>query len=228
MSPQLGSAQLGLPFALREQSTFDRFVPGTNRELMHQLRQRPTSFQCVWLFGEPGVGKTHLLQALCHEQAASAYVPAGRIAASALALSGYGEFDTVSVDDLEHWLGGRESELALLELHNQLASRNARLVVTARLSPVEIDFALADLASRLRAAACYRVAPLDDDDRAALLAEAARRRSLELTPEVVRYLLARADRDQRELLRLLDNLDALSLAAKRRITVPFVKEALCL
>ena len=228
MSPQLGSAQLGLPFALREQSTFDRFVAGANRELMHQLRQRPMGFQCLWLFGEPGVGKTHLLQALCHEQTASAYVPAGRIAASALALTGYGEFDTVSVDDLEHWLGGRESELALLELHNQLASRNARLVVTARLSPVEIDFALADLASRLRAAACYRVAPLDDDDRAALLAEAARRRSLELTPEVVRYLLARADRDQRELLRLLDNLDALSLAAKRRITVPFVKEALCL
>ncbi len=222
------SAQLALPFALREQSTFDRFVAGANQELIHQLRRRPEGFHCLWLFGEPGVGKTHLLQALCHEQAASAYVPAERMAASALALSGYGEFDAVSVDDLEHWLGERESELALLALYNQLASRGARLVLTAHRSPVEIDFALPDLASRLRAAACYRVAPLNDDDRAALLADAARRRSLALTPEVVRYLLARADRDQRKLLRLLDDLDALSLAAKRRITVPFVKEVLCL
>ena len=222
------SVQLGLPFALREQSTFDRFVAGANRELIHQLRRRPKGFHCLWLFGESGVGKKHLLQALCHEQAASAYVPAERMAASAPALSGYGEFDAVGVDDLEHWLGGRESELALLALHNQLAGRGARLVLTAHRSPVEVDFALPDLASRLRAAACYRVAPLDDDDRAALLANAARQRSLALTPEVVRYLLARADRDQRELLRLLDRLDALSLAAKRRITVPFVKETLCL
>lgn len=223
------SAQLTLPFALRDHRTFDRYVAGPNSELIDELRRRRgRGFQCVWLFGAPGVGKTHLLQALCHEQAGSAYVPARRIAASALSLTGYGQFGTVSVDDLEHWLGRRESELAFVGLYNQLAAQEARLVVTARRSPLEIDFTLPDLRSRLRAAACYRIAPLDDADRARLLRAAARRRSLVLAPEVVRYLLSRTDRDQRELLRLLDSLDQSSLAAKRRITVPFVKEVLCL
>lgn len=222
------NTQLGLPFALRDQSTFDRFVAGANGEAINQLRRRAKGFHCMWLFGEAGVGKTHLLQALCHEQEGSAYVPAGRITASALSLGGYGDFDAVHVDDLEHWLGARETELALLDLYNQLAAQGARLVVTTRAAPVEIDFALADLRSRLRAAGCYRIAPLNDADRALLLVDAARRRSLTLTPEVVRFLLSRADRDQRQLLRLLDSLDRSSLAAKRRITVPFVKEVLCL
>lgn len=222
------NAQLGLPFALSDQSTFDRFVAGANGEAIDQLRRRAEGFHCVWLFGGAGVGKTHLLQALCHEQRSSAYVPAGRITASAFSLSGYGDFDTVNVDDLEHWLGAREAELALLGLYNQLAVQGARLVVTTRRAPAEVDFVLADLRSRLRAAGCYRIAPLDDADRAELLLDAAHRRSLKLTPEVVRFLLARTDRDQRQLLRLLDDLDRSSLAAKRRITVPFVKEVLCL
>lgn len=222
------NAQLALPFALRDQSTFDRFVVGPNREVVDQMRRPGKGFQCLWLFGEAGVGKTHLLQALCHEQTGGAYVPAGRIAASTLSLTGYGQFDTVSVDDLERWLGWREAELALVGLYDQLAARQARLVVTARRSPVEIDFTLPDLESRLRAAACYRLAPLDDADRARLLTDAARQRSMALTPDVVRFLLSRADRNQRQLLRLLDSLDELSLAAKRRITVPFVKEVLCL
>lgn len=222
------STQRALPLAPGEQSTFARFVTGANREVTDHLRRPHAGFDCVWLFGDPGVGKTHLLQALCHEHAGSAYVPAVRVVASGASLHGYGTFRAVGVDDLPHWLGRREAELAFVGLYDQLAARGARLVVTARRSPMDEDFALNDLRSRLRAAGCYRVAPLDDAHRARLLTDAARRRSLSLTPEVVRFLLSHAHRDQRELLRLLDRLDESSLAAQRRITVPFVKEVLCL
>lgn len=222
------SDQLALPFPAGEQSTFARFVAGANGEVIDHLRRPHDGFDCAWLFGEPGVGKTHLLQALCHEHAGSAYVPAGRVAASALSLGGYDRFAVVGVDDLQHWLGRRDSELAFVGLYDQFVARGARLVVAARRSPMEVDFALHDVRSRLRAAGCYRIVPLDDTNRARLLMDAARRRSLSLTPEVVRFLLLRAHRDQRELLRLLDRLDESSLAAQRRITVPFVKEVLCL
>ena len=102
------------------------------------------------------------------------------------------------------------------------------MVVTADRSPLDIEFALPDLASRLRAAAWYRVAPLGDEDKVRLLVDAGQDRGLELPADVVHFLLLRVSRDQRELLRILDQLDRSSLAAQRRITIPFVKESLCL
>ena len=221
------SQQLPLPFVLPERSTFERFVTGANGELIDRLRHPDAGFDCLWLFGEPGVGKTHLLQALCHEKPGAAYVPAREIGADS-ALDGYRQFDIVSIDDVHRWLGARKPELALMALHNRLLARGARLVLTADRSPLSVGFALADLASRLRAAACYRVAPLADEDKARLLAVAGRDRGLDLPADVVHFLLLRVSRDQRELLNILDELDRSSLSAHRRITVPFVKETLCL
>ena len=220
------SEQLILPLATPESRTFDRFLAGSNAELIARLRQPDAGFDCLWLFGESGVGKTHLLQALCHEEPSASYIPAREIGADSV--EGYGLSDVATVDDVHCWLGCREAEVALLALYHRLAARRARLVLTADRSPLDVTFAVADLASRLRAAACYRVAPLGDEDRKRLLINAGRERALELPEDVVNYLLQRVSRDQRELLRLLDRLDRLSLAAHRRITIPFVKKALCL
>ena len=221
------SQQLALPFLVHESSTFERFVVGSNGELIDRLRNRESVFDCLWLVGDAGVGKTHLLQALCHAEATASYIPAREVGADT-GLDGYLQFDVVSIDDVPNWLGTREPELALVALYNRLKVRGARLVVTADRSPLDIEFALPDLASRLRAAACYRIAPLGDEDKVRLLVNAGQDRGLELPPDVVHFLLLRVSRDQRELLRLLDQLDRSSLAAQRRITIPFVKESLCL
>ena len=221
------SQQLALPFLTHESSTFERFVVGSNGELVDRLRNRESVFDCLWLFGDAGVGKTHLLQALCYAEGTASYIPAREVGADT-GLDGYLQFDVVSIDDVPSWLGSREPELALVALYNRLKVRGARLVVTADRSPLDIEFALPDLASRLRAAACYRIAPLGDVDKVRLLVNAGQDRGLELPPDVVHFLLLRVSRDQRELLRILDQLDRKSLAAQRRITIPFVKESLCL
>ena len=227
------SQQLILPLARHESSTFERFVVGANQELIDRLRRLERTFDCLWLFGDSGVGKTHLLQALCHEEPRASYIPAREIdptcgVGTDSMLDGYERFDVVSVDDVHSWLGTRDSELALVALYNRLLAREARLVLTADRSPLDVTFAIADLASRLRAAGCYRVAPLRDADKERLLINAGKYRGLELPPDVVHYLLQRVSRDQRELLSILDELDRSSLAAHRRITIPFVKETLCL
>lgn len=219
--------QLALPFALPERHTFERFVGGANGELIARLKRPVDGFECLWLFGEPGVGKTHLLQAACHHLTPSAYIPAAVVAADAT-LAGYRRFAFVGVDDIADWLGELRTEVAFIGLYNELAEAGARLVVAAAESPRGTKFALADLASRLRAAACYEIRPLGDDDKASLLGRAAAERGLGMGDEVVRFLLSRASRDQRDLLRILDRLDRSSLAAGRRLTVPFVKEVLCL
>ena len=224
--------QQALPFALGERGTFRHFVLGRNAELVERLqklgRGSGNAFDCVWLFGDPGTGKTHLLQAVCNDQANAAYIPAREITTEDRSIEAYGMFDTVTVDDVPEWIGTQASERRLMSLYNVLRERRARLVLTAHRSPLDIRFALPDLGSRLRAASCYRLAPLDDRDKLRLLADAAKERGFELPDEVAQFLLARTSRDQRELLGLLDRLDQASLAQGRRLTIPFVKQTLSL
>ena len=224
--------QQALPFALGEGGTFRHFVAGRNGELVQRLRRlgrgSASGFDCVWLFGDPGTGKTHLLHAVCNDRANAAYIPAREIAPEDDSIEAYAKFDTVAVDDVPEWIGVAASERALMSFYNRLSGRHARLVLTAHRSPRDLDFALPDLGSRLRAAACYRVAPLDDRDKLRLLAGVARERGFELPDEVAQFLLARTSRDQRELLGVLGRLDQASLAQGRRLTIPFVKQTLSL
>ena len=222
--------QQALPFALGDRGTFRHFVAGRNGELVERLRRMPrasgNAFDCVWLFGDPGTGKTHLLQAVCNEQVNAAYIPAREIATKGDGIEAYGKFDTVAVDDVPEWIGTAASERSLMGLYNGLRGRHAHMVLTAHCSPRDLAFALPDLGSRLRAAACYRLAPLDDRDKLRLLSRVARERGFELPDEVAQFLLARTSRDQRELLCVLGRLDQASLAQGRRLTIPFVKQTL--
>lgn len=222
--------QQTLPFALGERATFRHFVAGRNGELVERLRSLGRGsgdvFDCVWLFGDPGTGKTHLLQAVCNNRANAAYIPAREITTDGDSIEAYGKFDTVTIDDVPEWIGTVASERSLMSLYNALRGRHARLVLTAHRSPRDIRFTLPDLGSRLRAAACYCLAPLDDRDKLRLLSGVARERGFELPEEVAQFLLARTSRDQRELLGVLDRLDQASLAQGRRLTIPFVKQTL--
>ena len=217
------SEQSVLPWVLGERGTFESFVTGPNRELVDRLKSPRAGFECLWLYGERETGKTHLLQAVCHARPRSAYIPAGEMDAE---LRVYGSFDVVTVDDVTAWIGEKAAETALMALYGTLASKGGSLVVTADRSPRDVDFALADLSSRLRAGACFRVMPLTDEDKVRLLADIAAARGLELPEDVAGFLLARTRRDQGSLLRAFDRLDEASLAQGRRITIPFVKKAL--
>ena len=75
---------------------------------------------------------------------------------------------------------------------------------------------------------CVRIAldPLDDSGRAEVLRLRAQRRGLQLEDAAIDWLMRRVDRDLASLTALLDRVDRASLAAKRRITVPFLREVL--
>lgn len=222
----LPSGQLALRFPLRPRSRFEHYVVGANSAPMERLQAQAIRFECLWLFGSPGVGKTHLLQATCHVAADGAYLPAGRIPPNQASLQRYGRFRAVLVDDVEAWLGHAGAERELYGIYNELARAGARLVCTASRSPRECGFTLPDLASRLCAAECYELARLSDEDKLPLLVNAAQDRGLRLSEDVVRFLLSRVSRDQKALLDTLNRLDHASLTQKRGITVPFVKQVL--
>jgi len=72
----------------------------------------------------------------------------------------------------------------------------------------------------------FQLHPLDEEGKTAALRARARARGLELSEDVAAYLMRRFARDTHSLFALLDRLDAASLIAKRRITIPFLRELL--
>ena len=157
----------------------------------------------------------------------AAYVPlaaaAGRLGVALDALDG---MSLVALDGLEAIAGHRDDEVALFDFHNRARAAGAGVLYTATASPAALAPGLPDLRSRL--AQCTRIAlqPLDDDGRAEVLRLRARRRGLQFDEAAIAWLLKRAGRDLAGLAAQFDALDRASLAAQRRVTVPFLREVL--
>ena len=119
-----------------------------------------------------------------------------------------------------------EWESALFSLYNALLDQQRSLLIAALVPPAGLAWRLPDLASRMNAALVLALRPLQEREQLAALALHAGARGLELPEETARYLMTRFPRDLRTLCGLLDALDTASLAAQRRLTVPFIKQVI--
>lgn len=185
----------------------------------------------LYLAGPAGVGKTHLLLGACAAAEGAgrraAYLPlvaaAGRLREALQALEGN---DLLALDGLERIAGHRDDEVALFDAHNRARAAGITVMYAARGNPDELGLVLPDLRSRLQQCTRLVLAPLDDDGRREVLRQRAQRRGLVLDEAALDWLLKRVDRDLAALTGVLDRLDQASLAAKRRLTVPFLRQVL--
>lgn len=224
--------QLPLHVGPADQAAFDNFYPGDNAGLLYALREIAGVAQraVLWAWGPRESGRTHLLQATTGAADAAgfraAFVPAGDTSLSPALLEGLGELDVVCLDDIDRVAGQTDWERALFVLFEQLRQRGARLVLSAACAPLHAEFGLPDLASRLTSGATFRLVSLTDEQKQEALQHRAAWRGLELPEDTAQYLLTRADRSTAALFELLDHLDTESLAAQKRLTVPFVRGVL--
>ena len=198
-----------------------------------QLETLATQAGADWIYlaGPSGVGKTHLALAACAACEAAgrsaAYVPlksaAGRLRD---ALEAFDDRALVALDGLDAIAGNRDDEIALFDFHNRARATGSGVLYTASVAPDALALTLPDLRSRLSQCTRIVLSPLDDEARREVLRERARRRGLALDEASIDWLLRRRGRDLATLTSLLDVLDRASLAAQRRITVPFLREAL--
>ena len=227
--------QLPLAMRLRERAVFDSFVPGSNAAVLAQLQAATDAAQsCVyWLYGPPGSGKSHLLQACCTRALESgrtaAYLPLRELQAFGPdALQGWSEAALVALDELPAVAGRRDWEQALFALYRAGEERGATLIAAATAPAAQLPFVLPDLASRFAAALALPLQPLDERAQRQALQWRARARGLELPEQSARYLQRHFRRDLPTLCRLLDTIDTAALQAQRRLTVPFIREVLAL
>jgi DnaA family protein len=227
------SAQLPLALRWPAQQRFDAFVPGENGVAVDLLRRAAieTAQTSLYLSGNLGSGRTHLLIATCaaaNEAGRSAqYLPLATLHANAPAsIRAFGGSDLLALDDVDAIAGDAAAEHALFDLYNRCRAEGATLLFVASAPPAQIGLTLPDLVSRLSACTQIALKPLTEDARRDLLRERAVARGIELDDAVVDWLFAREKRDIASLLGVLDRVDAASLAAQRRVTVPFLRKML--
>ena len=224
-----------LPLALRwpAHQRFADFHPGPNGAIVEALRAAALDAGSRWVFlaGGAGSGRTHLLFATC-AQASEAGRGAQYLSLSALpspratAIRGFGGSALVAIDDVDAIAGEGEAEHALFDLYNRCRAERSTLVFAASTAPARLGIGLPDLMSRLSACTQMAMKPLDEVERRLVLRERAATRGLDLDDGVLDWLFTRRKRDLATLFDLLDRIDRASLAAQRRITVPFLRTLL--
>lgn len=220
-----------LPLALRwpRRQRFEHFHAGANAAALAAVQALALQAAAPWVYlhGAAGSGRSHLLMAAC--QAASAagrqvqYLPLATVADHPTALRGVAGSELLALDDLGAIAGKRDAEHALFDLYNRARAEGSALLFAADAAPAQLGIALPDLRSRLGACTQFALKPLDDAERREVLRAQAAARGIELDDGVLDWLFARHTRDLGALLDLLDKLDVASLAAQRRITIPFLR-----
>jgi DnaA family protein len=223
--------QLPLGVQLGVSLRFETFTTGANAAAMEALRRlaQGSALAPVWVYGSPGSGRSHLLQAACAEAGRlgrpAAYLPLAQLRADgAQLLDGFEQLALVALDDVDAVAGDAAFEAAIFTLYNGLVEHGNGLAMASAGSPAATAVRLPDLASRLAASEVHRLEPLAEAEQADALRRRAERRGLELPDETLAFLTRRVPRDFATLCRMLDALDSESLAAQRRLTVPFVRD----
>lgn len=180
---------------------FDNFIVGQNQEALASVRAvlaDASTTRFVYLWGESGSGKSHLLLAA---QAIGAHI----------------------ADDV-HTLD-EESQIILFDTYNQIKAEGGVLITAGNHAPTQMGLR-ADLATRLAWGLVYQLLPLSDDEKAEALRAHARERGMKLPDEVIAYCLRYLRRDLPTLMAVLEALDEWSLTTKKAVTVQSLKKML--
>jgi DnaA family protein len=225
--------QLILGVGLKDEATFLNFFAGKNTQLITALKNTVHGHgeRVIYFYGAGGQGCTHLLQACCHaaEQAKqrTVYIPLNHHAELSPAIfEGLESLNLVCVDDVHHIAGKPAWEEALFHAYNRIDDAGGRLIVSANTAPKGLGVTLPDMVSRLAWGVVFQLQPLSDAEKLETFMMRAAHRGMTLNEDVAKFILTHCPRHMSTLFAALDALDKMSIAAQRKLTIPFVKEIL--
>lgn len=217
--------QIALDLHRVEAPTLENFIAGRNAEALaclSALRDSPTArVPLVYLWGEPGCGKTHLAHA-CAGPTHTLAADAPRAAFEALLADAAERMRMMAVLDVEQLDTERQSLLFHL-INRARAQPGSTVLATGAQPPLALRLR-DDLRTRLGSGLVYRLQLLDDTEKAAALERVARERGVVIAPDVIPWLIAHTSRDIRALLRNFDALDRYAFERRRALTLPLLRE----
>ena len=181
--------------------TLANFLAGANRTAVDALAALASGRAAgtAYLWGEAGTGKSHLLAAV--ERGA----------------------DVATIDDVDRLAEG--AQLEAFDRFNRVRAAGGSVIAAGTAAPARLALR-DDLRSRVLSGLVFQLHPLADEEKAAALAAHAAERGMKLPREAVHHLLHRLPRDLGTQFAVLDAIDRYSLALKRPVTLPLVREAL--
>ena len=226
--------QLALEIGLQDDMTFANYCSKTNKIAYDCIKQisQGDGEQFAYLWGEEGVGKTHLLQAACHMASikgnSAFYLPLDTIDLSLgiSQLQGLENISLVCLDNIHVIAKNSLWEEEIFYLFNKIKNKQNKLLITGSTLPTNIPINLSDLKSRLSWGVVYQLSPLNEENKLMVIKKRAKYRGLELDDIVGHFLMHRCSRSMHSLLDKLDLLDKASMAEQRKLTIPFVKKVL--
>lgn len=227
------AVQLPLALSLDIEATFDNYyVPQSQLLLVSELRKVAEGEGEQFTFLSGTTGRCHLLQACCHlaesNDRSARYIPVDEVIQFAPedVIEGADELDLLCIDKVDMVSGRSEWELSLFNVYNRCLASGTRLVFAAESVPQEMMIGLADLRSRMQGFSRYRLAEMTEAERIKALQHRALERGLSLNDAVAEYIYRRCQRDFASLFEVLNELDRHSLVQRRKLTIPFVREAM--
>ena len=218
------SQQLVFDLPLREATGVGDFlVSGSNTaaaELVERWPDWPQS--SAMLVGPAACGKSHLA-AVWARKAEAHKLTASHIGEDAVALFQRDDVRALVIEDIDL---GISDQRILFHLLNHAHETGRHLLLTSQRAPGDLDVALPDLRSRLRALAVMTISQPDDALLSAVIIKLFADRQLSVDPTVVSYLMPRMERSMAAARSVVSAIDTLALTRQRKVTRATAAEAL--
>ena len=227
--------------------TFDNFVVGPSNRLAHAscvaVSQSPgNTYNPLFIYGNTGLGKTHLLQAICCkakqefaeaviqflscEDFVNRFIRAIQEGNSAGFQSQFRTVDTLVIDDIQFLREREQSQEEFFHTFNALYNNNKQIILSADSPPGKIPSLEERLISRFNWGLVARIDPPGYETRVAIVQKKAHLRGLSICDEIAEYIARKVHANIRELEGALTAIYAVATTTGNQITLELAKTAL--
>ena len=219
--------------------TFESYYQGASnmlaRTAAESIAANPgrNTFNPLFLFGESGVGKTHLIQAIgsrvlylsAHDFLVQ-YTDAVRNNRVNDFISFYQSIDVLLMDDIQEFAGKTQTQNTFFHIFNHLHQSNKQLVLTCDRPPVELVGMVLRLLTRFKWGLTAEVERPDYELRYDILMSKVRRDGLSISEEVIDYIARNVTDNVRDLEGVIVSLMVRSSVLKKEISIDMADQVL--
>lgn len=234
-------------FFLNPKYTFENFVVGPSNRFTHAacvaIAESPAkAYNPLFIYGRVGLGKTHLMQAICHKikknnpQTKFYYTPSEKFTNELIGAiqhrstqafrDKFRHVDVLLIDDI-HFIANKEAtQEEFFHTFNALYDAHKQIIISSDRSPKEIAHLEERLVSRFSWGLVTDIQPPDVETRIAILKKKIENESINIPDEVIYFIAEIIKSNIRELEGALVRVIAYSLLQDEPITIETAKNVL--